>query len=207
MVTCDKLLFWIGKFTKGLVAEEGLEPPTRGLWFRCSNQLSYSASPRLWVVIKANSRIICTPPHTRSEVLLVFANAGQAVKSKQRKKITAKPAGPCPRRADPMALILWISQRHYYLSSASGQTKTPDRRKEGPLTIPLGRTTSSIILGKFAICPKILPAGQLSKFLSPISLARRPRRPAPPAFCRKNPFFWPVGLQILKHPPRLARGI
>ena len=25
------------------VAEEGLEPPARGLWFHCSNQLSYSA--------------------------------------------------------------------------------------------------------------------------------------------------------------------
>ena len=26
-----------------LVAEEGFEPPTQGLWFLCSNQLSYSA--------------------------------------------------------------------------------------------------------------------------------------------------------------------
>ena len=31
VMTCDKLLFYRGKFTKGLVAEEGLEPPTRGL--------------------------------------------------------------------------------------------------------------------------------------------------------------------------------
>ena len=27
-----------------LVAGEGLEPPTRGLWFRCSNHLSYPAT-------------------------------------------------------------------------------------------------------------------------------------------------------------------
>ena len=26
-----------------MVAEEGFEPPTHGLWFHCSNQLSYSA--------------------------------------------------------------------------------------------------------------------------------------------------------------------
>ena len=31
VMTWDKLLFYRGKFTKGLVAEEGLEPPTRGL--------------------------------------------------------------------------------------------------------------------------------------------------------------------------------
>ena len=39
-VTARKLIDLLGK---AMVAEEGLEPPTRGLWFRCSNQLSYSA--------------------------------------------------------------------------------------------------------------------------------------------------------------------
>ena len=35
---------WKPLLTLGfMVAEEGLEPPTRGLWFRCSNHLSYSA--------------------------------------------------------------------------------------------------------------------------------------------------------------------
>ena len=48
----------------------------------------------------------------------------------KEKKITAKPAGPRPRCADPLALILWISQRRPYLSIASGHTKTPDRPKE-----------------------------------------------------------------------------
>ena len=28
-----------------MVAEDGFEPPTHGLSFRCSNQLSYSARP------------------------------------------------------------------------------------------------------------------------------------------------------------------
>ena len=31
VMTCDRLLFSPWKITKGLVAEEGLEPPTRGL--------------------------------------------------------------------------------------------------------------------------------------------------------------------------------
>ena len=29
------------------VAEEGIEPPTHGLWIRCSNHLSYSAAMRV----------------------------------------------------------------------------------------------------------------------------------------------------------------
>ena len=40
------------KLRQGLkVAVEGFEPPTRGLWFRCSNQLSYTAKllKRDWI--------------------------------------------------------------------------------------------------------------------------------------------------------------
>ena len=63
--------------------------------------------------------------HTDCAVLLAFANAGQAVKSKQRKKnFAAKPAGPCPRRADlinriwPNQLHSKIDKRHLTISEA-----------------------------------------------------------------------------------------
>ena len=51
---CDRSVIQ-GEYRKGLVAEEGLEPPTRGLWFRCSNQLSYSA---IWCA----TRFMCLLP-------------------------------------------------------------------------------------------------------------------------------------------------
>ena len=42
-----------------LVAEEGLEPPTRGLWFRCSNHLSYSANEGPFRIIRADRQPQC----------------------------------------------------------------------------------------------------------------------------------------------------
>ena len=144
-------------------------------------------------------------PHTGSEVLLAFANAGQAVKSKQRKKLPQSRLDPAPAARIPWLLSY---ESHSVATISQLHLAKPKHRIDGkktPLTILLGRTTSSIPLGKFAICPQILPFGQPSKFLRPLSLAGRPRRPAPPAFCKKNPFFWPVGLQIRKPPPRLAR--
>jgi len=112
----------------------------------------------------------------------------------------------------PAARIPWLLSYESHSAARISQSHLakPKHRideKKRPLGILLGRTTSPITFGKFAICPKILPVGQHSKFLRPLSLARHPRRPAPPAFCKKNPFFWPVGLQIRKPPPRLARGI
>ena len=112
----------------------------------------------------------------------------------------------------PAVRIPWLLSNEFHSAAPISQshlatTKHRIDEKKRPLTILPGRTTSCITLGKFAICPKIIPVGKHSKFLHPLSLARRPRRLAPPAFCKKNRFFWPVGLQIRKPPPRLARGI
>ena len=133
MVTCDKLLFWIGKFTKGLVAEEGLEPPTRGLWFRCSNQLSYSAIPRLWPVIKANSRAICTPPTPEAKYYWLLPMRVKLLSQNKEKKLPQSQLDSAPAARIPWLLSY---ESHSAATISQSHLTTPKHRideKKRPL--------------------------------------------------------------------------
>ena len=64
-----------------LVAEEGFEPPTHGLWFHCSNQLSYSAINKALLnilssktYIRERGRVYWSQSYMSSACMIFFWN-------------------------------------------------------------------------------------------------------------------------------------